>query len=468
MGLMESLGEKTEEALQRTMQIASALMDAEAREGVVPHRTPRELHDRLDLELSDDGMPSEMVFDLLEEIVLATPRTASDRFYNQLFAGRDPVASAAEMLTVMLNSSMYTYKVAGPQVLIERELTQHMAQLVGYEDGEGIFSPGGSLSNLAGMMMARNEARPEIADQGMSGPPMIAYSSMLGHYSVMKDAVMLGLGRRSVRKVETDDRGRMCPDALRQHIEEDLAAGHQPFMINATAGTTVLGAFDPLEQIGAIAQEFGLWLHVDAAFGGSSLASEKHRTHLRGSELSDSFTWDAHKKMGVPLSCSVILVKQRGLLEKHFSEDASYLFQSDGNHYNHGTRSIQCGRRNDTLKLWAAWKHLGHRGFAQRIDHLYDMARYAADRVESHPDMVLSKQPESVNVCFEVVGKPSDQICERLRKTQRALVGFGIVDGRRVIRAAFVNADLTTDAVDRLIDDIAEIARDVPGGSNTV
>ncbi|MEM7516418.1 MAG: pyridoxal-dependent decarboxylase, partial [Planctomycetota bacterium] len=136
--------------------------------------------------------------------------------------------------------------------------------------------------------------------------------------------------------------------------------------------------------------------------------------------------------------------------------------------YNHGTRSIQCGRRNDTLKLWAAWKHLGHTGFAQRIDHLNDMAAYAAELVASHPDMILSKQPESVNVCFEVAGKPSDQICEQLRRSQRALVGFAIVDGRRVIRAAFVNADLTTDAVDRLIEDIAEAAHHVPEGSNAV
>jgi sulfinoalanine decarboxylase/sulfinoalanine decarboxylase/aspartate 1-decarboxylase len=463
---MESLGEKTEQALQRTMEIASELVEAESREGVVPHRTPREVFADLDIELDDDGMPAEMVFDLLEEVVLATPRTGSDRFFNQLFGGRDPVASAAEMLTVMMNSSMYTYKVAGPQVLIERELTRHMARLAGYEDGEGIFTPGGSLSNFVGMMMARNEARPSVPEDGMSGPPMIAYSSQLGHYSVMKDVAMLGLGRNCVRKIETDDRGRMCPRALRRQIEKDLAAGLQPFMINATAGTTVLGAYDPLEPLGEIAGKYGLWLHVDGAFGGSALVSERHREKLCGSELSDSFTWDAHKMMGVPLSCSVILVKRRGLLEKHCSEDASYLFQSDEDQYNHGTRSIQCGRRNDTFKLWAAWKHLGHAGFADRIDHLHEMAEYAAEQVESHPDMVLTKQPESVNVCFEVIGKPSDRICEHLRQTQRALVGYGIVDGRRVIRAAFVNADLTTEAVDRLIDDIAEAAEHVPDGSN--
>ncbi|MFK7962141.1 MAG: aspartate aminotransferase family protein [Phycisphaerales bacterium] len=466
---MESLCEKTEQALERTMQIAAALLEAEAREGVVPHRTPEEMFEHLDLEVHEDGMPSEMVFDQLERIVLATPRTGTDRFYNQLFAGRDPVASAAEMLTVMLNSSMYTYKVAGPHVLIEEELTQQMCQLVGYEDGEGIFTPGGSLSNFVGMMIARNEARPGIPDLGMTGPPMVVYSSNLGHYSVMKDVAMLGLGRKSVRKVDTDSRGRMCPSALRRRIEEDLAAGHQPFMINATAGTTVLGAFDPLDTIGAIAKEFGLWLHVDAAFGGSALVSEQYRENLVGSELTDSFTWDAHKLMGVPLSCSVILVKQRGLLEKHCSEDAKYLFQSDDEgEYDHGTRSIQCGRRNDSLKLWASWKHLGHTGFAQRIDHLYEMAQYAAERVAAHPDMVLSKEPESVNVCFEVVGKPSDQICEYLRRAQQAVVGFAIVDGRRVIRAAFPNADLTTEAIDRLIDDIADAAQHVPDGCNAV
>ncbi|XOV76707.1 MAG: pyridoxal phosphate-dependent decarboxylase family protein [Phycisphaerales bacterium] len=176
---------------------------------------------------------------------------------------------------------------------------------------------------------------------------------------------MLGLGRRSLRKVATDERGRMRADALRDAIKRDIEEGAKPFCINATCGTTVLGAYDPLDEIADVAEEFGIWFHVDGAFGGSTALSAKHRDHLKGSERSDSFTWDAHKMMGVPLSCSVILTKNKGLLRKHFSESASYLFQSDEDELNHGVKSMQCGRRNDCLKLWAAWQHLGDEGYAQ-------------------------------------------------------------------------------------------------------
>ena len=279
---------------------------------------------------------------------------------------------------------------------------------------------------------------------------------------------MLGLGRRSLRKVATDERGRMRADALRDVIKRDIDEGAKPFCINATCGTTVLGAYDPLDEIADVAEEFGIWFHVDGAFGGSTALSAKHREHLQGSGRSDSFTWDAHKMMGVPLSCSVILVKNKGLLRKHFSESASYLFQSDEDELNHGVKSMQCGRRNDCLKLWAAWQHLGDEGYARKIDRLYDLARSFAERVKKDPRCTLSKEPESVNVCFEVTGKPSDLICETLRQQQKSLVGYGIVDGRRVIRAAFVNADVDEADLDDFFDNLVEVAMTLPDGDNAV
>ncbi|MFG0291830.1 MAG: pyridoxal phosphate-dependent decarboxylase family protein [Phycisphaerales bacterium JB050] len=452
----------------RLAELVHALLEAERTEPVARFRTPEEMRQAIDFSIPQHGHSPEEVMDQLQTIALATPRTASRRFFNQLFAGRHDLASIGEIVAVLLNSSMYTYKAAGPHVLIEKELGAHMGRKVGYPDGEGIFTPGGSLSNFAGVMIARNEFNERCQRDGHDGSWMTLYSSELDHYSMAKNTAMLGLGRRSIRRVATDDRGRMRPDALREKIRQDIEAGAKPFCINATCGTTVLGAYDPIDEIADVAEEFGLWLHVDGAFGGSTALSTKHKEHLKGSERSDSFTWDAHKMMGVPLSCSVILVKQKGLLGKHFSEAASYLFQSDEEDLNHGVKSMQCGRRNDCLKLWAAWQHLGDEGYARKIDRLYELARYFADRVKADPRCTLSKEPESVNVCFEVTGKPSDLICETLRQQQKSLVGYGIVDDRRVIRAAFLNADLEESDLDDFFDTLVEVAMALPDGDNAL
>ncbi len=452
----------------RLIELAHALFEAEQSAPVSRFQTPEEMRRAIELAIPEKGNSPERVMDLLEDVAMATPRTASRRFFNQLFAGRHDIASAAEIVAVLLNSSMYTYKAAGPHVLIEKELGEHMGRKVGYDDGEGIFTPGGSLSNFAGIMIARNEFNERCQQDGHDGSWLTLYSSELDHYSISKNLAMLGLGRRSLRKVATDERGRMRADALRDAIKRDIDGGAKPFCINATCGTTVLGAYDPLDEIADVAEEFGIWFHVDGAFGGSTALSAKHREHLKGSGRSDSFTWDAHKMMGVPLSCSVILVRNKGLLRKHFSESASYLFQSDEDELNHGVKSMQCGRRNDCLKLWAAWQHLGDEGYARKIDRLYDLARSFAERVKKDPRCTLSKEPESVNVCFEVTGKPSDLICETLRQQQKSLVGYGIVDGRRVIRAAFVNADVDEADLDDFFDNLVEVATTLPGGDNAV
>ena len=452
----------------RLIELAQRLFEAERSEPVSLFQTPEQMRHAIDFSIPERGQEPERVMDLLEDVALATPRTGSRRFFNQLFAGRHDIASAAEIVAVLLNSSMYTYKAAGPQVLIEKELGEHMGRKVGYENGEGIFTPGGSLSNFAGIMIARNEFNERCLEDGHDGTWLTLYSSELDHYSIAKNLAMLGVGRRSLRKVATDERGRMRADALREAIKRDIEEGAKPFCINATCGTTVLGAYDPLDEIADVAEEFGIWFHVDGAFGGSTALSAKHRDHLRGSERSDSFTWDAHKMMGVPLSCSVILVKEKGLLRKHFSESASYLFQSDEDELNHGVMSMQCGRRNDCLKLWGAWQHLGDEGYARKIDRLYENARSFAGRVKADPRCTLSKEPESVNVCFEVTGKPSDLICETLRRQQKSLVGYGIVDGRRVVRAAFVNAEVDEADLDDFFENLVEVAMTLPDGDNAV
>jgi len=441
--------------IQLMAQIAERYIAGDGLSPVNPYHSPEELEAALDLAIREEGEPIERVMEMLEEVASVTPRSTSTGFCNQLFSGRDSVATAADMLAPVLNTSIYTFKAAGPMIIIEKLVIVRLAQKLGLSgdasNPEGVFTPGGSISNLVAMLIARNESVPGMRDDGPNGQRVTCYASRDAHYSVSKNAGILGIGRKNVRKIPIDTHGRLCLDELRNAIRVDLEAGAVPCCLIATAGTTVRGAFDPVEGMVDIAKEFGIWLHVDASFGGAVALSPAHRHLLDGVEHADSVAWNPHKVMGVPLSAAALITRQRGFLRKHLDESADYLFQGDDDEYNPGVRSIQCGRRNDALKVWAAWKHQGDVGYRDRIDHLMNLAQYAADQIRSNPKLTLACEPAFVNVCFEVNGKSSSAICDLLRERNELLVGHGEVEGRRIIRIPFVNGALTSQDIDRML-----------------
>lgn len=449
-------------------ELTRAVVASEVHDPVRRPEAAEALRARLGLSLGPAGSTTEEVVASLERILMATPSTGSRRFFNQLFGGRDEVATLAEMLTPVANTSMYTYKVAGAQILVEQEVIGRMLEKVGFAGGEGMFTPGGSMSNLAGMALARQRAVPDSREIGLGGRVLRGYVSAEGHYSVSKAAGILSIGRRNLRKIGTDEQGRMRPDLLRAAIEEDRGAGYVPFLVIATSGTTVRGAFDPIGEVGEVAREYGLWLHVDAAFGGAVLLSARHRHLMDGCAEGDSVTWDAHKLMGVPLTCSVVLVREPGQLASAFSESADYLFHGDEVSLDPGVWSLQCGRRNDALKLWAAWKRRGDAGYGRRVDHLMELAAHAVEIVEGDSELVLSCAAPYVNVCFEVMGKSSEAICEGLQREGLALVGHARVDGRTVIRVVFANEALTNEDVRTFFEDVKRVAAGLPQADNGV
>ena len=433
----------------------------ESREGVLPREDPDELRARLALSPPEVGADLDVVAERLRALVRHTPITGSATFFNQLYGGREPASLLGELVAAVTNNSMYTYKVGGAQVLAEQELIRHMARHVGLDGADGVFTPGGSLSNLTGLLLARDRARPRARSEGLIGARLRVYSSDQSHYSVTKAVGMLGLGLDNLVRVDSDARGRMDPAALEAAILLDVERGHEPMAVNATAGTTVLGAFDPLEAIADVCQRHGVWLHVDGAFGGSALLDPGQRHLLAGCERADSMAWDAHKVMGAQLSCSVILVAEAGRLAASLNESASYLFQEDGDELNPGTRSLQCGRRNDALKLWALWQFLGDQGMAERVARLRRLALHAAQEVEASDDLELVRQPEFLTVCFRVDGLRAEDVCHELRERGVAMVGFAHVDGEAVVRLAVVNAQSDEGSLGALFDGIRAIVAEL-------
>lgn len=461
--------------IRQAAGLVDEILAAERAEPVKPTPDPEAAIRELRLDVPAEGLGDAGAIEALRRVMLATPPTAGPAFFNQLFGGREPVATVAEIAKAVVNSSMYTYKAAGVQVLLEQKLIDHMLGFAGWPKadglGDGLFTPGGSMSNMAAMIIGRNEMLSGARERGLTDAhagPLGVYVSEESHYSVRKSAGMIGLGRDSIRFIEADARGRMIPAKLSAAIERDIAAGVRPIMVIATSGTTVMGAFDPIGPLADIAERHKLWLHVDGAFGGTALLSPEHRHLLAGLDRADSFTWDAHKMMGVPLVSSVCLTREPGLTTKHFDESASYLFQQDSDDLNPGTRSIQCGRPNEAIKLWALWQSLGDAGYAARTNRQVALARYVTDRVRTDDDFVLSCEPEWVTICFELKGKPSDAICEALDDQQLAKLGFGIVKGRRVIRLVTVNPHLTEADLDRLLEHIKQVGAGIADADNAV
>jgi len=422
-------------------KLTNELLEAEVDNPVVKPIPIEDLFDEIDIELREEGMTDEEFIPILRKLILNTPRTSSKMFFNQLFGGRNGRAVLGELLAVILNNSMYTYKVGGPQVGVEKEIISKICGFVGFDPktSEGTLAPGGSMTNLMGLLMARDRKDPDARLDGVS-QKMTVYTSNESHYSVPKNMAFAGLGRKNIRRIDTDDYGRMSPEALEQAIQEDLKNGYTPCMVNATAGTTVLAAFDPLREIGAICKKHNIWFHVDGAYCGSVMFSDKYRHHIDGSALADSFTLNAHKMLATPLACSIIVTPHKQCMYDSFTNQASYLYQTAEDDYNPGKISMQCGRRNDTLKFWTLWKTVGTKGIGDIVDHEFELAQKARDYVADHPDYTLYNTGDSIAVCFNYKGIDPKAICNLLYEKGEIMVGYGKFRDQEFIRLVTVNS----------------------------
>ena len=421
-------------------KLAALLLKKENEEPIAKIIPPNEMYQSLDISLEDSPASDAFFEEALEKLVLSTPRTASRQFFNQLFGGRISKATLGDLLAVLLNNSMYTYKVAGPQVGIEKEILHKICNLIGYaSDNDGTFAPGGSMSNYMAMLMARDACNSRIKNDGVQ-QKMTLYTSKESHYSIPKNAAFMGIGRDQVRYIPADSYGRMIPEKLEEQIKKDVSLGFQPFFVNATAGTTVLGAFDELSPLSVICKKHNLWLHVDGAYCGGVIFSKKYKHLVAGIELSDSFSINAHKMLGTPLSCSIIVTQHKKHLHDSFSNDASYLYQTDGDDYNLGKTSIQCGRRNDALKLWTLWKSVGSQGLEKIVDHQFDLADVARNYIKSNSDYTLYSFDDSISICFNYKNIPAQTLCTALYENSELMVGFGAFNDTEFVRLVTINS----------------------------
>lgn len=422
-------------------ELVEVLISEEEKHPVAGRIDPDKLYDSVNLSLNSFAIVDDEFKKVLKDVLVSTPKTATNLFFNQLFGGRQSKAVLGDLLAVMLNNSMYTYKVAGPQVGIEQEIIRQSCNLIGYGDNSnGTFPTGGSMSNYMALVMARDAKDPNCRTEGMS-KPMVVYTSKESHYSNGKNASFAGIGKNNIRYISADSKGRMIPEKLEKQIVEDLEEGLLPTYVNVTAGTTVLGAFDPINKIADITEKYGVWLHVDGAYCGSVIFSDHYKYLVTGIERSNSFSYNAHKMIGTPLTCSIILVNDKKHLYDSFSNQADYLYQTDGDDFNLGKTSFQCGRRNDALKFWTLWKSLGTNGLKQIVDHQFELADAAREYIRNNSNYTLYSFDDSISICFNFKNIDPSALCTALYQHQITVVGFGSFEEDTFIRLVTINAN---------------------------
>lgn len=316
----------------------------------------------------------------------------------------------AEAFISSLNSSMDTWDQSTGGTFIELKLVDWTLKKLNYPaNGDGIFTSGGTQSNLMGLLLARDHyiKTNYSIDPKMDGLPAEAHKfkvlcSEMSHFSLKKNLSLLGLGQNAVIPVPVDKNYKMDITALQKTIQQQKDLGNIPIAIVGTAGTTDFGSIDPLTEISKIAQENKIWFHADAAYGGGLLLSEKHKQKLKGIELSDSVTIDYHKTFFQPVSSSGFFMRDKSFVDyiKYHADYLNSKEQEDEGIPNMVKKSIQTTRRFDALKLWTTLRVMSSNTLGQFMDSAIANAQFTANFLQNRQDFELLNQPEISAVVF--------------------------------------------------------------------
>ncbi len=371
-----------------------------------------------------------------------------------------PTAVIADLAVSVLNQSTAVWEMSPVGTVIEKEVVRWLADRAGLSaDAAGTAVSGGSAANLTGLLAARARWNHEAPKNRR---PVVICSAD-AHYSVARAAAIIGVPAADVIKVATDDQHRLDVDKLEETLlaieqSDDLA----PLAIVATSGSTATGAFDPLGDLAGLRDRYRTWLHVDAAHGASVLLSEKLAHLVHGLHLADSFSWDPHKMMWMPLSMGIVLVRNGQWLRRAFEADAPYLFHAERAGENLGEMTIQCSKRADAVKLWLTLQLDGPAAIAEALEQVTGITRYLHDRVAESDDFEAMHVPQFNIFCFRHRGGGdafNGELRERLIRSGEAWITSTVLKGRRVLRVTVINPRTERSDVDRMLESVRRLAR---------
>nr|WP_308211891.1 aspartate aminotransferase family protein [Microbacterium sp. HD4P20] len=381
-------------------------------------------------------------------------------------------AVAAESILAAVNTSVDTYDQSTVGTLMERRLIEWTTQRIGFTHGDGIFTSGGTQSNLHALFLAREAALTRIdAPRPHAIAKLVVLATASSHFSVGKSALLLGLGDDAVITVADDGHGRMRADALAAAIDRAEASGRVPMAVVATAGTTDRGVIDPVETIADVCDRRGVWLHVDAAYGCGLLVSSRRRHLIDGIERARSVTVDFHKSFFQPVSSSAVLVREPRDLGAG-AWHADYLNPLENDEPNQVDKSLQTTRRFDALKLWVTLRAMGPGRIGELFDTVVDLAAEVSAHVDADPELELIGRSQLSTVLFRALPAGTDATTQDalvasvrrvLLESGRAFVAKTVIDGRPCLKLTLLNPETNLDDVRGILEMVKDAATTLAG-----
>ena len=411
-----------------------------------------DLHNRM----PEVGEDADAVLDeICREMVLRGFHVPSGNYFGLMNPTPTYIGVLAEMLVAALNPQLATMARSQLASKIENETVRWIGERVGWKRPfDGTFTSGGNEANFSALALALAAHFPESIEEGVASIAArpVLYASTEAHHSLDKSAGLLGLGRKSLRRIAVNERVELDPDKLAAAIQKDKRAGYSPFSVVATAGTTNSGAIDDLMALSEVCRRHNLWLHVDGAYGAAAIFSERHRDLVKGIELADSITIDPHKWLAMPFAAGVILTSHSELLQKAFGVSTPYMPRAAGARLIDNFKlSAQWSRRMNSLKLWLTLRVHGRKAYEELIDRQLCLAEDFAKWVNESGIFELAaplKLPIlnlRVKAATEAeVATANAVIVDEVTRDGKRWISQTVVNGRSVIRVMIISY-LTTE-----------------------
>lgn len=411
--------------------------------------------------LPEEGMPFDALLDrLFDDLVPKSFNTAGPGYLAYIPGGGLFHSAVADLISDSVNRYVGVWLAAPALSQLEATVIQWFAQVIGYpREARGILTTGGSLANFSAVVTARRSLLPE---DFLSGT---IYTSDQVHHSVVKAAILAGFPERNVRELPSDDRFRIRPDSLQESISADRKSGYMPFLIVGSAGTTNTGAVDDLDALANIAKREAMWLHVDAAYGGFFMLTERGRKVMRGIERADSVTLDPHKALFLPYGTGSLLVRDGAALRRAHSLHAEYLppMQDDPDLVDFCLYSPELSRAFRGLRVWLPLKMHGASPFRKNLDEKLDLTQWATDQLRLIPGIQIIAEPQLSVVAFRLFrsGLSTEELntlnrtfLDKINAKKRVYLTATALGGDFVIRICVVSFRTHLDRMQAALEDI--------------
>ncbi len=437
--------------------------------GVYRHMFSRRIRDRLDATLPTKGTDFDALLRVFrEDIIPFSRQNAHPRMFGYVQSPGTPIAAFADLLASTLNANLTVWRSAPAPVEVERLTIDWIRQILGFNaEAGGLFVSGGSMANLAALAAARQT-------KDCSSGRLRIYASSETHFSIVKAAALLGIGRENVCHIAVDERFRIRADDLVAKITADLEAGYFPLCVVANAGAVNTGAVDPLAEIREIANRFQLWMHVDGSYGALAILAKSARELFAGIERADSVALDPHKWLYLPVDVGCVIYRDPEIVRAAFAHEAEYtriIGQEADEAFAFWDYGPELSRRFRALKVWMLLKGVGVSALSEAIENNLACARHLESMVRASDDFEMAAPVELSIFCFrhmpvqlrnespKTIDAFNERLLVALQRDGSSYLSNATLGGRFALRGCVLNYRTTLRDMEILLDDLRRVAK---------